>query len=272
MNNLKNKKIFIIEPSKIISKKISKTLEKAGASIKSNTCSDTAIMEIIYWKPDIIITSVQVGEIKGFDLCFILKLMPGYSSIPVIIISSGKKDLMLKKSADVGADYYIAKDDNVILNIINTLNKMSAPDVKLTPKKQDKKIKKGKLLLVDDSSVMRHIIINMLKTMNIKDICEACDGQEAIKQMKKNDIGLVFTDWNMPVMDGLEFIKTVRKRPEFDTVPIIMVTTESASKELEISKKAGANGHLSKPFNAAKLKEAVENFLDHIIINDTKNN
>lgn len=117
-----------------------------------------------------------------------------------------------------------------------------------------------KIMVVDDSSTMRRIIKNTLNRLGYKDLLEAADGAEAWEIMKqhKDDIGVLITDWNMPNMNGLELVKKVRSQPEFEDIPIIMVTTEGGKAEVITALKAGVNNYIVKPFTPQVLKEKLE--------------
>jgi len=110
-------------------------------------------------------------------------------------------------------------------------------------------------LVVDDSSTMRRIIANTLIRLGIKNVLQAQDGKEALVIYRKNkdSIKAILTDWNMPVMNGLEFINMVRKEDK-DT-PIIMITTEGGKREVITALKAGANQYIVKPFSQDVLRE-----------------
>ncbi len=116
----------------------------------------------------------------------------------------------------------------------------------------------SKILVVDDSSTMRRIIINTLARLGFKDTVPAADGVEAWEAYKnnKNDISVIITDWNMPNMNGLEFVKKVRSVDK--KTPIIMVTTEGGKKEVITALKAGVNNYIVKPFTPQVLKEKLQ--------------
>jgi two-component system chemotaxis response regulator CheY len=119
-----------------------------------------------------------------------------------------------------------------------------------------------KIITVDDSSTMRRIIKNTLKRIGYgEDILEAGDGKEALEVLEKNEVGLIITDWNMPVMDGLTFVKTIRSNSKYDDTPIIMVTTEAAKEDIITALKAGVNNYIVKPFTPDVLKEKIETVL-----------
>ena len=116
-----------------------------------------------------------------------------------------------------------------------------------------------KILVVDDSITMRRIIVNMLKASGCGDIVEAGNGSEALNLM--DGVQLVLTDWNMPVMDGLTFLKEVRANPVYAGIPIIMVTTEGAQKEVIEALSNGATDYVVKPFNSITLTKKIAPFL-----------
>ncbi len=119
-----------------------------------------------------------------------------------------------------------------------------------------------KLLVVDDSSTMRRIIKNTLARLGHKEVIEAENGAEAWKQLEENkDIDVLITDWNMPEMNGLELVKKVRSKDEYEDMPIIMVTTEGGKAEVITALKAGVNNYIVKPFTPQVLKEKLEDVL-----------
>ena len=116
-----------------------------------------------------------------------------------------------------------------------------------------------KILVVDDSSTMRRIIVNTLARLGYKDVVQAADGVEAWDALQANpDISVVITDWNMPNMNGLELVKKIRAEEKYVDVPIIMVTTEGGKAEVITALKAGVNNYIVKPFTPQVLKEKLQ--------------
>lgn len=113
-----------------------------------------------------------------------------------------------------------------------------------------------KILTVDDSSTMRRIIKNTLNRIGYTDVVEAEHGVDALAKMA--GVEFVLTDWNMPEMDGLTFVKALRSNPQFGELPIIMVTTEAAKKEILEAIKAGVTDYIVKPFTPETLKEKIQ--------------
>ena len=112
-----------------------------------------------------------------------------------------------------------------------------------------------KALVVDDSRAMRSIIGKYLRELGFE-VFEAASGMQALVDIRKIEgLSLVLVDWNMPEMDGCEFLQRVRKEPEFHDVPIMMVTTESEMEQVAVALEAGANEYLMKPFDKQGLLE-----------------
>jgi len=119
-----------------------------------------------------------------------------------------------------------------------------------------------KILIVDDSTTMRRIIKNLLIKSGYSDILEAGDGQEALEVLEGNtDVGLILTDWNMPRMTGIDFVKKVRGDERFGRVPIIMVTTNTSKVEIIQAIGAGVNNYIAKPFTPGTIKDKIEQTL-----------
>ena len=116
-----------------------------------------------------------------------------------------------------------------------------------------------RILLVDDSQTMRSITRSVLCTIGAHEVEEAGDGREALEKMRSFVPELILCDWNMPVMDGLEFVQMVRKADQ--TTPIIMVTTESEMSKMMQAIRAGVNHYVVKPFTPDVLRKRIQETL-----------
>jgi two-component system, chemotaxis family, chemotaxis protein CheY len=112
------------------------------------------------------------------------------------------------------------------------------------------------ILTVDDSASIRQMVSFTLKEAGYA-VTEAIDGQDGLDKARSNSFDLVFTDQNMPRLDGLSLIKQLRVLPQYKSVPILMLTTESSDAMKSQGRAAGATGWLVKPFDPAKLLEVV---------------
>ncbi len=115
-----------------------------------------------------------------------------------------------------------------------------------------------KVLVVDDSSVMRQIIKKNLKELGFGDIYDAEDGAAGLKKLGDAHVDLVVSDWNMPKMTGIEFLKAVRADDKLKGTAFIMVTSEADKSKIMEAVQAGVNQYIVKPFNANQLEEKIQ--------------
>jgi two-component system chemotaxis response regulator CheY len=115
-----------------------------------------------------------------------------------------------------------------------------------------------KFLIVDDSSTMRRLVINTLTKAGFSDFAEAGNGNEGVEQLAKCPIDVVITDWNMPVMNGLDFVRAIRANAATRQVPVLMVTTNAAKDDILQALKAGVNDYVVKPFTPDVIKAKVQ--------------
>jgi two-component system, chemotaxis family, chemotaxis protein CheY len=113
-----------------------------------------------------------------------------------------------------------------------------------------------KVLVADDSGVMRKIVIRALNACGVEDIVEAADGAEAVAKFGQESVDLVMTDWNMPNKTGLEVVKEIRETGS--TVPIFMITTEAEASRVKEAIAVGVNDYLAKPFDNELLRQKIE--------------
>lgn len=114
-------------------------------------------------------------------------------------------------------------------------------------------------LIVDDSSVMRKIVERALRQAGLEALVvhEAGSGAEGLEVLKTRTVDLILSDINMPIMDGLEFLRQIRAQDLAQGVPVVMITTESSEEHVKQAIQAGARGYIRKPFTAEQVKERV---------------
>ena len=115
-------------------------------------------------------------------------------------------------------------------------------------------------LVIDDSKAMRCILLRMLRGLGFE-VFEAANGREGLQRLQENGkIDLALVDWNMPEMNGLEFIRTVRAEQSYDGVLLMMVTTETEMDNVVRALAAGANEYVMKPFTQEVILEKLQIF------------
>ncbi|HEY7790180.1 MAG TPA: response regulator [Vicinamibacterales bacterium] len=117
-----------------------------------------------------------------------------------------------------------------------------------------------RVLVVDDSSTMRRIITNSLNRLGHEDVLEAANGREGIERLTDaaGAVDLIITDWNMPEMSGIDFVRTVRALEKLRDLPVLMVTTNAGKDDIMQAMQAGVSHYIVKPFTPDTFKEKVE--------------
>jgi two-component system chemotaxis response regulator CheY len=120
------------------------------------------------------------------------------------------------------------------------------------------------VLIVDDSAAIRKILQRVLRQtgMSIRSIYEAGDGQEALDLLKAQTVQLILTDINMPKMDGLQLLGAVKGSPQWQTIPVVMITTEGGEAKVGDALRLGAAGYVRKPFTADQIKEKLVGIIE----------
>ncbi len=117
------------------------------------------------------------------------------------------------------------------------------------------------VLLVDDLSNMRRLMKNIIKNLGFKTIHEAGDGKEALGVLQRHDIGLIISDWNMPHMTGIEFLRQVRAMDNHKNTPFLMVTAEATRDNIIEAIGAGVSNYVVKPVQADIVEEKLQSIL-----------
>jgi len=123
---------------------------------------------------------------------------------------------------------------------------------------------KIKFLVVDDFSTMRRIVRNLLKELGFTNVEEAEDGAIALQKLQAGNFEFVVSDWNMPNMDGLTLLQTVRADERLKTLPFLMITAEAKKENIIAAAQAGASGYIVKPFTAATLGEKMTKIFEKL--------
>ena len=114
-----------------------------------------------------------------------------------------------------------------------------------------------RVLVVDDFATMRKIIKNVLKQISIDNVVEAENGKHALSVLRSDDIDFIISDWIMPEMTGIEFLKACKADSKFRSIPFIMITAEAERDNVLEAIQAGVDNYIAKPFTPDKLQDAI---------------
>ena len=115
-----------------------------------------------------------------------------------------------------------------------------------------------KILVVDDFATMRQIVKKSLGALGLHNITEAVDGVDALAKLEKGDFNFIISDWNMPNMMGIDFLKAVRSSDKLKGIPFLMVTAEAKRENVIEAAKAGVSQYIVKPFTVESLEEKLK--------------
>jgi two-component system chemotaxis response regulator CheY len=119
-----------------------------------------------------------------------------------------------------------------------------------------------RFLVVEDSPTMRQLISFSLKRFKGCKIVEAVDGVDALKKLQQEEVDMILTDINMPVMDGLKLVSLLRQNAKTKSLPIIIITTEGAQEDRDRGLALGANAYISKPIQSSHLLKIITDLLE----------
>jgi len=118
------------------------------------------------------------------------------------------------------------------------------------------------VLIADDSRAMRAMLTSTIESLGDFKIIEACSGFEALRLLPRESVDLILTDINMPDINGLELISYLRDNPNYQDIPVIIISTEGSQKDIDKGKLLGANEYVVKPFDPAMLQELLLKYLN----------
>jgi two-component system chemotaxis response regulator CheY len=117
------------------------------------------------------------------------------------------------------------------------------------------------VLIVEDSPTMRQLIAFALKRLRGVKVVEANDGVDALKKLSAGTIDLIFTDINMPIMDGLKLVSLIRGDANYQHIPVVIITTEGGQEDRERGLSLGANDYITKPIQTARILDVAKSLL-----------
>ena len=127
---------------------------------------------------------------------------------------------------------------------------------------QHTSLKTKSVLVVDDSTFIRNLVISALKTINITHIKEAADGRQAYAALQKKRFDLIICDWHMPELNGIDLLKKIRSDERLKNIPFIMLTSDVTTENVKQAITSGVDEYLTKPFRTDPLIEKVLRLLD----------
>ncbi|MDD2582318.1 MAG: response regulator [Desulfuromonadaceae bacterium] len=119
-------------------------------------------------------------------------------------------------------------------------------------------------MIADDSATMRAMLVAIVESLGDYQTVEVSSGFEALRLLPRGHVDLIFTDVNMPDINGLELISYLRNNPNYKNIPVFIISTEGSAKDIEKGKQLGADEYVVKPFSPAALQKLINLYLNKI--------
>ena len=210
-----------------------------------------------------LVLDIMMPNIDGCMVSKIIKRNPSTKDIPIIFLTAKKTKDDVRKAITSGGIDYIAKPFD-ISNLLTKLRKMMEPEESLSLR--DSKEKEGikvdlKILVVSDSKIMRNILTNSVKKTGYSNLKEAEYGRDALALLMTGDFNFLITDWDMPLMNGIELTKAIRSDEKLKDLPILMLTSREKPKDNLEAKNVGVTDYISTSINKSKFKQNISEVL-----------
>ncbi|MGH1462170.1 MAG: response regulator [Neptuniibacter sp.] len=256
---LKNLYVTVIEPSKVQRNIITGHLNSFGIeNIEEFEEAKPALEHMLATPPDIVLSSMHLPDMTGTDLVTQMRGLAQLEQITFLLISSETHYRYLEPIRQAGAIAILPKPfnrDEMATALRSTLHYISDSELDVDNEDYDAL----RVLVVDDSSMSRKYIQQMLESLSIKSIETAKDGAEALQLIDDGHrFDLIITDYNMPNVDGQELTEHIRNHSEQPTVPILMVTSEQNESRLAAVQSAGVSAICNKPLSYDMAKQLIE--------------
>ncbi|MDY0051602.1 MAG: CHASE domain-containing protein [Aliarcobacter sp.] len=257
--DLRNKKVLIIDDKIEIRKNIEKTLKTFD--LNTITCNDTKTALKILNQEDIdyIIIEWQLSEKNGIEFAKEIEFIYKNKHIKIIILSSfDKKEKLINaaKESGININRLLIKpfSSSTLLNILVNNSGIIIGE----NQSAEKLLVKAKILLVEDNEINQLVAKQNLENFGIE-VHTALNGAIAVEKVQKESFDMIIMDLQMPIMDGFEASKKIR---EFADTPIIALSAAVMQEDLKMTQEAGMNEHLAKPIDIEKLKEVLIKYLN----------
>lgn len=254
--------VLLVEPSPMQLKILRHACERLGIHRLDSADTVAAALARMHTRcPDLVISALYLPDASGTDLVTAMRADPRLERIAFVLVSSETRPQALEPIRQSGACAIVPKpfSDAQLDRALQAALDLLADDGALALGLDTEALR---VLVVDDSRNARRFIRRVLESLGIRDIIEAENGREAVQLLAETFVDLIVTDYNMPEMDGRELVEYVRHKSWQQSVPVLMVTSESDRGRLAAVAEAGVSGICDKPFEPALVRRLLEGLLN----------
>lgn len=254
--------VYLVEPSQVQSRLIASMLGQHGVRHIERFDSAGAMFEQLRVQPpSLVVSALYLPDMAGTELVMRLRADPATEHTPFILISSETRPQVLdpvRQSGTCGIlpkPFTAAQMGTALRATLDYLDADASIDVDVAD------LEALKVLLVDDSPSARKFIRRVLENLGIRHFFEAENGKAAVAVLAETMVDLVVTDYNMPEMDGKALLDYIRRESWQNSVPVLMVTSESDDGRLAAIEEAGVSGICDKPFEPSTVRTLLAHIL-----------
>lgn len=252
---------ILVEPSSLQARIIGAECDEIGLrQVERVGTIAEALDTMLRARPDLVLSALYLPDGTGTELVDAMRSEGRLAEVPFLLISSETRPQALEPVRQSGACGILPKPftaAQLSRAIGRTLDLLGTSHVL----ENDFDLESIRVLLVDDSPNARRFIRRVLENLGLSHFIEASNGREAARMLADTMVDLIVTDYNMPEMDGREFVEYVRTRSWQQEVPILMVTSESNQSRLAAVQEAGVSGICDKPLEPALLQQLLASML-----------
>lgn len=252
-NEFKNKKVLLVDDSSTARQIIKRELIQIGfedQNVRDAADGEQALKFLAKTEFHLIVSDWYMPKMDGIELLKQVKADKRFKNIPFLMLTTEAEKKKISQAYESSADQYIGKPfkSDPFRQIVNKLL--------LGSHSYDDK----KVLVIDDSAVLRMILAKNLVEVGFQksNIIESKDGEDGLDKLSVDKFDLVITDWYMPKIDGLEFVKMIKEKNHLKNIPLLMVTSEMDSKKELEAFRAGISAYIIKPFTANDLQSKIK--------------
>jgi two-component system chemotaxis response regulator CheY len=258
---LLNLLVFLVEPSSMQAKAITGQLAELGmTNVRHYNSGNGALLAMRESKPDLVISALYLPDMSGTDLVGTMRGERDLEQVAFILISSETRPQALEPVRQLGICGILPKPFSAgqLKTALTTTLDFLTQDDDLVAEIDGENLR---VLLVDDSPSARKFMRRVLENLGIEKFVEAENGKEAVAILADTQFDLVVTDYNMPEMDGQALVEYIRTQSWQNSVPVLMVTSESNEGRLAAVQESGVSGICDKPFEPSVVKRLLWNML-----------
>ena len=253
--------ILLVEPSSTQQRIIDEQLQQLGAKHLEHAGSAAQALEQMRTRiPDLVISAMHLPDMTGTELVQAMRSDAALLDLAFMLISSETHIRYLEPLRQAGVIAILPKPfdlEQLRKSLLATLDFLQPGPLELKQFSPDEL----RVLIVDDSFTSRRIIRQMLERLGIEQFAEAENGQQAIELIEKEFFDLIVTDYNMPEMDGEQLSQFIRNHSTQQSVPVLMVTSETDQSRLAGIAQSGVSAVFDKPFTVDTLRTTIERVL-----------